>query len=169
MKEKILTIHDTCFPGKRKNIAKFTSNPWLCNNLRILLRKQNRLHIQCKRKPTTTLKKKYSTYRRYVKKMLREAEQEYLRNFCNNIKDEPKKFWRFVNYKRKEREYVSSLKHEGATFTEDHQKAKILNEQFKSVFLNIKHNNFQDGKSPMSLQSIRKAQNLIPKIIGQCH
>ena len=87
-----------------------------------------------------------------MKKMLREAEQEYLRNFCNNIKDEPKKFWRFVNYKRKEREYVSSLKHEGATFTEDHQKAKILNEQFKSVFLNIKHNNVQgldDGHAPL--------------------
>ena len=45
-----------------------------------------------------------------------------------------KKFWTFIKHRRKERVGITSLKHEGKLFTEAASKARILNQQFQSVF-----------------------------------
>ena len=112
--------------------SKSVSVKWFTSDLRKLIRKQNRLHKQRKRSTSANLK--FLKFRKYVKIKLREAEQIYINGLCESLPSKPRKFWNFVKSKRCDYNGISVLKVDNDIYTCDKDKAKVLNDQFSSVF-----------------------------------
>ncbi|XP_066935599.1 uncharacterized protein [Clytia hemisphaerica] len=81
---------------------------------------------------------KYTPVRNRVNKLMRQAHRNYEQRICDNAKTKPKIFWTHVRNKMKSSSTVSSLIESPNVKTslkhEDHEKAKILQRQFCSVF-----------------------------------
>lgn len=48
-----------------------------------------------------------------------------------------KKCWTYIKHKKNDHQGISSLKQDGKLITDTIPKANVMNDQFKSVFLNI--------------------------------
>ena len=77
---------------------------------------------------------KYLKYQKYVKIKTKEAEQLCFNDLCNDLPMKPRKFWNFVRSKKCESLGVGTLRAGNRIYTEDREKAYLLNDQFKSVF-----------------------------------
>ncbi len=79
----------------------------------------------------------YHEYRIFRNKLSKEVKQaKYLHEqiIAQDCKANPKIFWKYVNSKRKCKEGISALKVGNVILTENHDKAKALNDFFTSVF-----------------------------------
>ena len=100
------------------------------------------------------IKKKYFAYKRFLitrqgrdyekyirernscKKEIKKAKKKHEKNIAHGCKENPTKFWQYVNQRCKTNVGISSLKDkEGNLKTTDKERADILNEFFTSVFL----------------------------------
>ena len=99
---------------------------------------------------------KYIRQRNICSKEIKKAKKKHERNIAKDCKENPSKFWRYVNEKCKTNVGVSSLKDEkGNLVTSDEERAEILNKFFTSVFLkedvsnlpNIEEGCFSSGKN----------------------
>ena len=120
------------------------------------------------------IKKKYHAYKRYLvtkqgkeyeqyirkkiecTKEIKKAKKKHERNIAKDCKENPNKFWKYVNEKCKTNVGISSLKDKkGNLITEDKDRAEILNNFFTSVFLkedvsnlpNIDTGEYSEGKT----------------------
>lgn len=129
--------------------------PWITNELRHLIRKRDRLY----NKMTKTGNAKMKTgYKELKHRMQKETRQSYW-NYISNIiapeeKPSTKKIFSFLKSVKKESSGIPTLKRNGTTSSETHDKANTLNMQFQSVFTTDNDNIMPDmGKanySPMN-------------------
>ena len=93
----------------------------------------------------TDIQYKYQQYietRNNAKRELRKSVKEYERKICHESKHNAKGFWRYVNTKLKRTTGVCNLiKPEGGLTKNDHEKSKVLNDFFSSVFVKEDLNN----------------------------
>ena len=99
------------------------------------------------------VKKKYQAWKRYtntrqyrdyeayckarneVTKEVRKAKRSYEKKLAEEIKDNPKSFWKYVRDKTNVKQGVSDLEKEDGSFAHtDEEKAEKLNKFFSSVF-----------------------------------
>ena len=81
-----------------------------------MIRKQNQLHNKLKRSNSEEAKTKYIHYRKYVKLVIKRAEQAYIKSMCNDLGKHPKKFWNFVKKNNYNDCSIGVLKQNGKVF-----------------------------------------------------
>ena len=125
-----------CIPLKKTITRKTGNKPIWMNS--VGLRKIKKKYNCWKRYLTTQEGIDYEFYKKtrndtknYLKKLLREFEED----IAKNIKNNPKSFWKYVNSKSKTKAGIHSLINKnGETIEDKNGKANILNEYFSSVF-----------------------------------
>jgi len=109
------------------------SYPWINSAVRSMLKRKRRLLAQAKRT------KNWANYRHFQKECrrhVRKAEWDHVNNIIQEglSKNNSKPFWRYVKSKRQDNIGVAPLKSKGSLIADSNSKAKILLNQFKSVF-----------------------------------
>ena len=80
----------------------------------------------------------YTRARNQAKWATKKAKREFEKTLARNVKKNPKKFWGYVNSKRKTKVNIPDLDKtddkKSPRTTNDHEKAEVLNQYFKKVF-----------------------------------
>ena len=106
------------------------------------LRAIKKTHRAWRRYMETRSGQKYQEYvrqRNKVTKLTKQAQKEYEKTVARQVKDSPKKFWKFVKSKTKSPSNIPDLyneddNHSKGLATDDKEKADILAEFYSSVF-----------------------------------
>lgn len=141
-KENLLTIFNEHVP-KKMSSSRY-SEPWITKTVKSLSRRKKRAYKQSKHSS------KYRHLKKLAQQEKRKAYNNYVNNmFCDNFKENPKKFWSFVKSKKCESSGIAPLKQNGITHSNPKAKANILNQQFVSVFTEDDSSELPDmGPSP---------------------
>ncbi|XP_033753210.1 uncharacterized protein LOC117336708 [Pecten maximus] len=106
-----------------------------------ILKKINKKHRAWQRYMETKSEEKYKEYakiRNQLKWGVRKSKRELEKKIAEDIKEQPKKFWKYVNSKRKVKTGISDLKGLNGDDTKiavrDKDKAEVLAKFFSSVF-----------------------------------
>ena len=103
----------------------------------------------------------YKEKRKEASKCVKEAKVEYERSLAKNIKSDSKAFWRYVKSKTKVKESIPGLRDDsGNEYSDNINKALILNEYFASVFT-------QEDKENLPMFEERNFNNTLETIIIQ--
>ena len=155
IKEKIVSNMEKFIP-QTKQKSEFKTKPCWMNNK--IFRKIKKKYHAYKR---YLVSKEGKDYEKYIKRRnectreIRKAKKKHEQNIANDSKNNPTKFWKYVNEKCKTNVGISSLKSkDGSLIDTDKGKAEVLNEFFTSVFLNedttnlpkVAEGSFSNGK-----------------------
>ena len=155
IKTKILEQMNKHIPKTEINDRKKNKPCWM--NQKVLRKIKKKYHAY-KRYLVTKQGKDYENYirqRNKCTKEIKKAKKKHEKNIANDCKNNPKRFWKYVNEKCKTNVGISSLKDKnGNLVTSDKGRAEILNEFFTSVFLkedktnlpNVNEGEFSKGK-----------------------
>ena len=130
-KAALHTAVDSHIPNRLK--SKRHHLPWLSTALKRMLRKKNRLLTRARKTNDWT---PYKFHQKECRRQMRSAE----RNFVNNTLEEGlrqnnnKPFWQYIKARRQDNTGVAPLKENGQLHSDNKSKARILLNQFKSVF-----------------------------------
>ena len=75
----------------------------------------------------------YKEFKKFVQRQCRSAHNSYLANSLNNHKGS-KHLWSYIKSKKKDQIGVASIQYNDQFFTDDQDKANVLNQYFSSVF-----------------------------------
>ena len=109
--------------------------PWIDHESLKAIRKKKQdwnkyIHI-----PSENNLVRYKISRNETCEKIRKAKRKYEEKVAENIKDNPKAFWRYVQSNTKTKEKIGVLyDQDGNVCTEDQEKAQLLNNYFCSVF-----------------------------------
>jgi hypothetical protein len=134
--EEVQNAKDSYIPERRPRPAKVVP-PWWNSSLRQAVEKKEQLY---QRFLYTRRNKEYQEYtkqRNETTSKIRTAQREFERKLIYDFKSNPKPFYGYMRGKQKVRVGVSQLQKDDNTLTEDSQEAaNVLNDFFKSVFVN---------------------------------
>ena len=111
--------------------------PWINQNIRKLIRKRDRLYKLCKVSFSEAKYADFKSLKHLVQKEIRSAYWSYTNNLIvpeTHPHLNQKKFWSYIKALRKENTNVPVLTKNGISYETSLDKAKILNNQFQSVF-----------------------------------
>ena len=78
--------------------------------------------------------------RKQVKTEVQDAHDNYVNNLIGEIKKDSKPFWKYINCQKSDKQGIPPLTTKcGSTVESDLDKAKVLNEQFTSVFTHTEY------------------------------
>ena len=106
--------------------------PWFTTQLKRLCNKKERLYKRAKKSGLKTDWEKFIRVRKSTDRAIRSSHRRHVNNILNT--ENPKDFWRYIRYKRKDNTGVQSLKVDDKLYTDDQDKAEALSNQFESVF-----------------------------------
>ena len=119
-------------PG-HENISKYPS--WWNTSLHLATKHKNKLYRKYRNNSTTRTLYDFRAQRHVVKKLVKKSKFEYEINLSKEIKNNPKRFYSYVNSKKVVRESVSSIEKSDGSITGDpNEIAEALNDHFTSVF-----------------------------------
>ena len=99
------------------------------------IRKKKRAYNRARRSGTTHDWEYFRSAASNAKKSCRQAYNSFVRDSVSpNIKHNPKRFFSYIKSKKCDNVGVSPLRDQGSTYISDSEKARILNNQFASVF-----------------------------------
>jgi len=108
-------------------------SPWITQKIKKMLSKKKRLYNQAKKNKNW---KNYRVFQRECKRAIRQAEW----NHVNRVIEEGfrtnnnKPFWKYIKSKKQDNVGVAPLCDNGKLYNDSKSKARILLQQFKSVF-----------------------------------
>ena len=133
-KEQVLGTISRNVPSKMSSTR--TNVPWLTPPLRKLINRKNKLYYKARKSRQPQLWAKYKCVKRDTQKALRKAEWTYMNEILTDglSSNDNKPFWRYIKAKRQDTIGVAPLLQHGTLHNDSQAKARILNEQFESVF-----------------------------------
>ncbi|XP_065901865.1 uncharacterized protein [Dysidea avara] len=108
--------------------------PWITRQIKQLTRKKQRAY---KRAHLTNSLSDWATYQDLKRLSQREccsAFNNYVSSFIDENNNVTKKLWSFIKNRKQDRTGISTLEHQGTTYTDSLSKANVLAEYFSSVF-----------------------------------
>ena len=150
----ILIVILLFFP--KKTISSKPSLPWMTQEIQRNIRKRDSLFQKYKKNKTPKDREVFIQMRHQVRHKLNLANNQYLEDILGISKTEDdaepgksslsaKKLYTMLNRSKNDSRGVSSLSRDGKLYTENKDKANILNCQFQSVFT---------PKTPLALSSL---------------
>lgn len=131
---------------KKKN-----SLPYLTKPIKTLMNRRDSIYskmkaqqreLNCSTSYYDTLVDKFKTLKRTIQKSTRNEYWRYIEELIKPDEENQycgmKRFWSYVKQSRKDYTGVSTLKHQGQSYSTPIEKANVLNNQFKSVFTHEK-------------------------------
>ncbi|KAM6364410.1 uncharacterized protein J5M81_015706 [Pluvialis apricaria] len=132
-KQVLLEAQEKAIPMSLKTSRRGRRPPWLNRELWLDLRKKRKTYILWKRGLATY--KDYQDVTKLCRGKIRRAKAQSELSLAAAVKDNKKRFFQYINRKRKTRENVGPLMNEtGALVVEDTEKAELLNAFFSLVF-----------------------------------
>ena len=115
----------------QKIVRSFRKTPWFTRNLRRMMKKKHRLHNHAKKSGSNLACVKSKSYRKKTKTEVNKTSNVNVSNLLNNnMKDNPKKFWKYVKSKRQDEIGMPTLKKDGLVFDTSKDKATYLISSF---------------------------------------
>ena len=153
--------------------SKMSSNrhthPWINTAIKKAIRRKQRAHKKAKE---TNKKKDLDRYRKLqkeVKLLIKQSHQRYLEEIVSDdYKTNNKKFWSYIKSKKQDSVGVAPLKNkDGYLNSTNIQKAKILNEQFRTAFTDEDLSHIPSkGSSPFpAIDKINVGENGLRKLL----
>ena len=118
----------------RGNLVKHELQPWVNSMVRTVIRNKHYEWNEYQRHPTEENWKTYIIARNRSTKGVRQAKKAHERIIAENLKVNPKGFWKLVQQKTKVKTGITDLISNGIKITSDQGKANILNRFFSSFF-----------------------------------
>ena len=108
-------------------------SPWINRNIKRMLKKKQRLFIQARK---TRQWDNYKNFQRECKRTIRRAEWAHVNTIIEEgLKQKNSKpFWRYIKSKRQDNVGIAPLTENGQLYSDSKSKARILVNQFQSVF-----------------------------------
>jgi exonuclease III len=131
-----LDIYTQSFPEKQIKMGYITRKPWLSNDLKIMIKRKNKLFYKMRKNPTKDNVKFYKYFRNRLNTQLRAAERVYYKNYLDTNKQNLRKTWSILKKvinKRSSSKGSDSFLING---TEIKDKKHIAN-SFNKYFVNI--------------------------------
>lgn len=137
-------LHD-CFLDSVPKIlpSKSTGPPWNTKYLSKLKNKKNKMFKKYKDKNTPINYKNYSVARSEFNIENNSAYKNYINKMKNNLKDDPKSFYKFVNSKRRSVDFPSTMKYNGLESSDDISISNMFAKFFASTYSSSLFNNSQ--------------------------
>jgi len=134
LRDALLDVIDKHVPHKVK--SEKNRKPWINHNLKRLRRKKQQSYNRAR---STNLPAHWSHYRRLKKEMQKECRSsfnEYMSSIIHESYEngKNKKLFSYIKSLRKDYCGVDTLQKDGISFSENQDKANILNQYFSSVF-----------------------------------
>ena len=132
----ILDIAKVCIPNKVVLIRP-NDPPWLTNEIKKHIRIRKRAYKKAKRTNLLTDWNKFKKIRNKVILLIRHTKQQHYDSLCNKLKSAsltPRDWWKTLKsfLPNTEKVSVPALKHQGQLFSDNEEKAQILNDFFAS-------------------------------------
>ena len=134
LKRGIMKIMDQHIPNKwsrtRHNL------PWLNSNLKKNIKKKHKLWRKAKSSTSKQAWEKYKRQKKETQRSMREAQCNYVKTILQDSleNNDTKPFWKYVKSKKRDHIGISPLKDQGKLYTNNKEKAELLNRQYQSVF-----------------------------------
>ena len=134
IKEKIQEGIHKFIPTKTVSNNLKDKPPWMSHTVKKSVKKKHKLFKRFLHTDSSYDYKEYIKVRNTTCKIIKRAKRCHEKNIASQAKDNPKKFWKYVNSKRKCREKVAALQKEDGTMTTNNkEKADLLINFFSSV------------------------------------
>lgn len=108
--------------------------PWITRKIKQLTRKKQRAYKRARLTNNLNDWSSYQELKRLSQRECRTAFNRYVNSFIDDNGNVTKKLWSFIKNKKQDRTGISTLDHQGVTYTDPASKANVLGEYFSSVF-----------------------------------
>jgi len=146
--DKWLNVKSILISATEKFIPKFEGDVWkkkahwrnpLGKEMRELVRKKHRLWTRYQRTRNKDSEAEYKKIRNQVRKGTRKINQKVQYDVARQCKENPKKFWQYINFKTKSIKSIGNIVVQDAngnpkTIVSDSEKAEVFSEFFMSVY-----------------------------------
>ena len=105
--------------------------PWINSHLKREYRRKQRSYNSLKRKSDPDSIQKYHDLRNRIKRDTRRRKRKYI---PETTLESPKQFYSYIKSLKTDNSGIPALKDGGRLISDNLQKAKLLNDQFRSVF-----------------------------------
>jgi len=153
-KDQFITYQNRFIPlvAKKTNFNKKAE--WFNKNISRALRNRNRLYKLKKAQNDQHIVTQYNEARRTVKREIRKAKINYEEEIAKNAKNNPKKFYKYINNKKELKSGIGPLANETGELVSDNKiMADTLNNYFSTVFTVPNKNNNQNTEKVIKSQS----------------
>ena len=160
--EKLMTTIDEFAPETEKKInhKKIVRDPWITTSLMKSLTKQKKLYKEMLTHKTEYSKQKYREYRNTLKRLLRHSRVKYIRDKCEEYKQNSKKLWQLINRiigkENNKRHVIDSIKTQEKCYYDPNGITSTLCDHFANI--GEKYSN----KIPTDSQKTNEYINQIP-------
>ena len=112
------------------------SSPWITHEIKVLIRKRDRLFKKKKKSAHPGDIKQFKETKYLVQKKLRQAYWNYIEgnDSQSTTNKTSKRFWTYIKHRKSDKVGIAALRKNGIVHTDPINKATILNQQFQSAF-----------------------------------
>ena len=146
----IMELAKKCMPSKTVKI-RLRDSPWMNSEIRILLKRRNKIHKRARKCNKAELWSSFRNYRNYVIDRIRNRQRQYFEELndiiCSPDKFGSKQWWKLVNKflckKGSQAEGIPPIEHNGTLHYNNKDKANVFNEIF------VSQSSLDDPNSPL--------------------